>query len=133
MFIEKEDVMTRRREYLELLMDELEFLDYGGYNLRNSSFRLFKDSPSCPNFGTNDRYIPCSECELADFAPANERDELDCCQSISLNRDSDTPETLFNWGTPEEQKRYARTWLLQQIAKASLRKAAETAPAMRSK
>jgi hypothetical protein len=116
---------TGRREHLALLMDELEFLDGAGYELKGSSFRIFKDSPSCPNFGNETRCIPCSECELADFAPASERDELDCCQTISLNRDGDTPEMLFNWGTPSEQKRYARMWLLQQIARASLEKAAE--------
>jgi hypothetical protein len=115
---------TSRREHLALLMDELEFLDAGGYELKNSSFRIFRDSQSCPNFGNSERSILCSECELADFAPPNERDEPECCQSIPLNRDGDTPEILFNWGTPAEQKRTARMWLLQQIARASLQKAA---------
>jgi hypothetical protein len=117
---------TTRREPLELLMDELEFLDAGGYELKHP-FRLFKDSPSCPNFGSKERYIACSECELAEFAPEAVRDELDCCQEIPLNHNGDTPEMLFNWGTPAEQKRYVRAWLLQQIAKSTLKKAAETA------
>jgi hypothetical protein len=124
-WVQKEEAMAPRRDRLELLMDELEFLDAGGYELRSSSFRMFKDSPSCPNFGNNERHVPCSECELAEFATPNERDELDCCQSIPLNRDGDTPEMLYNWGTPQEQKRYARMWLLQEIARASLQKAGQ--------
>jgi hypothetical protein len=111
---------TARRETLELLLDELEFLDAGGYDLKRP-FRLFKDSPSCPNFGSNDRYIECSECELAQFAPEAARDELDCCQEIVLNHNGDSAERLYNWGTPEEQKRCARAWLLQQIAKTALK------------
>ena len=117
---------TSRRDPLELLMDELEFLDAGGYELKHP-FRLFKDSPTCPNFGSKERYVACRECELAGFAPEAVREDPDFCQEIPLNYNGDTPEMLYNWGTALEQKRYARAWLLQEIAKTTLKKANETA------
>ena len=114
------------RDPLALLMDELEFLDAGGYELK-SPFRLFKDSPSCPNFGSHERFVNCGDCELAQFVPEAARDELECCQEIVLNHNGDSVDLLYNWGTPEEQKRYARAWLLQQIAKVTLKNAKASA------
>jgi hypothetical protein len=115
--------MSRQhRELLEVLIDELAFLDHAGYD-RTPVRRLFEDSPSCPNFGDATKPVPCTECELIRLVPVEDRDEPAACRNIVLNRDGDTPETLFNWGDTDERRQVARNWLVQQIARASLRKA----------
>jgi hypothetical protein len=115
--MEMEVLVMASRDTLHLLLDELEFLNYGGYDQKKHSFRAFEDSPSCPNFGNAEKTIPCSECELMQFVPLEDRDEAAPCQFIRLNRYGDTPEMMYNWGSPGEMKRCLKSWLLRQIAK----------------
>lgn len=49
------------------------------------------------------------------FVPPADRDEARPCQHIRLNDRKETPEMLFYWTTPAEQRRKLRAWLLQEI------------------
>ena len=103
---------------LDLLLAELHYLDSGIYAPRKDggSFRIFQDSPSCPNFHRRAyERIPCDECALLQFVPPADRDEVRPCQYIQLNEHKETPEMLFYWGTQRELKSKLRDWLLREI------------------
>lgn len=103
---------------LDLLLAELYYLDSGIYGERKDGgrFRLFQDSPSCPNFHKRTwERVPCDECPLVQFVPPDDRDELRPCQFIQLNEQKETPEMLFYWGTEREMKLKLRDWLLREI------------------
>jgi len=103
---------------IELLLAELRYLDLGFYGERKdgATFRLFQDSPSCPNFHKRTwERVPCDECPLMQFVPLDDRDELRPCQFIQLNEQKETPEMLFYWGTKREMKTKLRDWLLHEI------------------
>jgi hypothetical protein len=67
-----------KRNLLDVLKFELEFLEQGGYGrLPRESWRprfVFEDSPTCMNFNSKDRE-PCSECLLMQFVPEEARKE----------------------------------------------------------
>jgi hypothetical protein len=110
--------MNSNPQPLDLLLAELHYLDSGIYGERRDGgrFRLFQDSPSCPNFHKRTwERVPCDECPLVQFVPPNDRDELRPCQFIQLNAHKETPEMLFYWGTELEMKLKLRDWLLREI------------------
>jgi len=103
---------------IEILVRELQFLDSGVYSPRREggSFRIFQDSPSCPNFHRRvSERVQCDECPLIQFVPPEDRDEVRPCQFIQLNEQKETPEMLFYWGTAREQRVKLRDWLLCEI------------------
>jgi hypothetical protein len=66
---------------------------------------VFRDSPSCLNYGLPEREHPCSECWLIDFVPAEKRGEAVPCHHIPLNEHGDTVATLRGWGdAPDVQE-----------------------------
>ena len=62
---------TDERDILELLKNELDFIEKGGYgrSVRTpwQSKSTFQDSLSCINYGDPSRAHPCNECHLAQF------------------------------------------------------------------
>ena len=67
---------SKKRDLLEVLRLELEFLKGGGYR-KWSSWRpqiLFEDSPTCQNYGDPERKRPCSDCVLMSLVPAGFRE-----------------------------------------------------------
>ena len=62
---------TDERDILELLKEELDFIEKGGYgrSVRTpwQSKSTFQDSLSCINYGYPYRAHPCNECHLLDF------------------------------------------------------------------
>ena len=107
-----------KKESIELLIEQLAFLQSGGYTPRKDgcSPRLLQDSPSCPNFQRSEsERTPCAGCELLRFVPPKDRAEARPCQHIQLNAQKETPEMLFFWGTPAEQKVKLRHWLVNEI------------------
>jgi hypothetical protein len=110
--------MTRRnqREILGVLRRELEFLEKGGY--RKPSWHpqnIFEDSPSCINFGDPHRSIPCSECPLMQFVPAEHREEKVPCRHIVVNGLGRTIDMLYRTGSQEEVEAAVKQWLKQKI------------------
>lgn len=106
-----------RRDLLEVLKAELEFLDKGGY--RDDSWRpkfIFEDSPSCLNYRDPLRARPCSECVLMKLVPAERREEQIPCRYIPLNALGTTVESLYQTATQDELETEVRSWLKATIA-----------------
>ena len=68
-------------------------------------YSVFRDSPSCLNYGLPVREHPCSECWLIDFVPAEKRREAVPCHYIPLNERGDTVATIRGPGdAPDVQE-----------------------------
>ena len=82
---------------------------------------VFKDSPSCLNYGLPERKHPCSECWLVDFVPVEKRGEAVPCHHIPLNEHGDTVANLGEWGDAPDVQEAVRDWLrrtIQQLERA---------------
>ena len=113
---------NRKRDLLEVLTLELEFLRDGGYR-KSSSWRppfLFEDSPTCLNFDQPGVKRPCSECVLMQLVPAEFRDKQIACRYIPLNDQHETVQSLYQCGTPEELEAAVIEWLMNTIQKLEL-------------
>ena len=118
------------RDLLELLKDELAFIEQGGYGRSVRTPWLpksaFQDSLTCINYGYPYRAHPCTECQLLDFvAPERQREEVPC-HFICLNDAGETIESL------EQRDQYARIevllkkWLQTRIGELEMQKGATT-------
>jgi len=110
---------TDERDILELLKDELDFIDKGGYgrSVRTpwQSKSTFQDSLSCINYGYPYRAHPCNECHLLEFvSPENRAQEIPC-HFIPLNTDGDTIEDLEQREDQTKLEREVREWLRTKI------------------
>jgi hypothetical protein len=122
---------TNRRDLLDVLRKELEFLEQGGY--RKPSWRpqfIFEDSPTCLNFGDPHRSTPCSECPLMRFVPADRREEKVPCRHIKIDGSGRTIETLYRTATQEETEAAVKSWLEKTIQRLE-REALPAKPARR--
>ena len=116
---------SKKRDLLEVLKLELEFLKGGGYR-KGSSWRpqfIFEDSPTCLNYGDPERKRPCSECVLMSLVPAEFREGKPPCHYIPLNERNDTIQSLQQWSTPEELEDAVSEWLMNTIQKLELERA----------
>ena len=86
------------RDILELLQEELAFIEQGGYGRSVSTPWLpksaFQDSLTCINYGYPYRAHPCSECHLLDFVPSEDHSKPIPCHCIPLNDAGITVEDL---------------------------------------
>lgn len=113
---------NKKRDLLEVLRLELEFLENGGYR-KGSSWRpqfIFEDSPTCLNYGNPAPRRPCSECVLMQFVPPPFRDEKVPCRYIPLDQQSETIQSLYRCGTAEELEAAVGEWLMNTIQKLEL-------------
>jgi len=106
--------MRSRREIVEVLRRELQFLEQGGY--RSSSWRpplIFEDSPSCLKVGSES----CAEagCRLLQLVPEECRGHAVPCRHIPLNEKHETVASLYTTGTEAELEQALRSWLIRQI------------------
>jgi hypothetical protein len=96
----KEDYIMVKddRDILELLQEELAFIEQGGYGRSVSTPWLaksaFQDSLTCINYGYPYRAHPCSECHLLDFVPSKDYSKPIPCHCIPLNDAGVTIEDL---------------------------------------
>src|SRR5438094_9515600 len=86
----EEDAMTKDdRDILELLKEELAFIEQGGYGRSVRTPWLpksaFQDSLTCINFADPTHTHPCSECHLTDFVDNEHQAEPVPCHYIPLN------------------------------------------------
>ena len=108
---------TKKRDLLEVLRLELEFLKSGGYR-KLSSWRpqfIFEDSPTCLNYGHPEHKRPCSDCVLMQLVPAEFRDAKVPCRYIPLDEQHDTIQSLYRCATPEEIEMAVSEWLMNTI------------------
>ena len=128
---------NRQQALLNVLKLELKFCELGGYKpvqgrlparasendpismcLFHKSTQesrkelyVFRDSPSCLNYGLPVREHPCSECWLIDFVPAEKRGEAVPCHHIPLNERGDSVATLRGPGDAPDVQEAVLGWL----------------------
>jgi hypothetical protein len=93
------DNMTKDdRDILELLKEELAFIEQGGYGRSVRTPWLpksaFQDSLTCINYADPTHARPCNECHLLDFVHGEQQGEQVPCHYIPLNEAGETIEDL---------------------------------------
>src|SRR5947207_15975051 len=110
---------SNRQTVLQLLKNELEFLDKGGYRHHpRSPWRapyIFEDSPTCPNSSNPARPHTCEECWLMQFVAPEIREEQVPCRFVDLTGNGVTVDSLYRRGTPVEPEEALRIWLQRRI------------------
>ena len=110
---------TDERDILELLKEELDFIESGGYgrSVRTPwhDKSTFQDSLSCINYGYPYRAHPCSECHLLDFVTPEHRTEAIPCHFIPLNTDGQTIQDLELQDNQAKLEREVGSWLRERI------------------
>jgi hypothetical protein len=108
-----------KRDVLEVLKFELNFLEQGGYgrSVRTpwKPTSIFLDSPSCINFNDSGRPHPCKECMLSDFVPLKSQEEEVPCHHIPLNPQGETVYTMERQREQLELEEALKTWLRETI------------------
>jgi hypothetical protein len=109
-----------KRDVLEVLKFELDFLEQGGYgrSVRTpwKPTSVFQDSPSCLNFNDPARPHACSECMLTDFVPREARDETIPCHFIPLNQQGETVDSMERHAHQLELEETLKNWLRSTVA-----------------
>jgi hypothetical protein len=110
-----------KRDLLDVLKAELEFLEKGGYrHPARAAWRpqfMFQDSPTCLNFDPIQHPKPCSDCALMQLVPADSQEKKFSCRYIALNERGDTLDSLYRTGTQEEIETVFTQWLKTTIAR----------------
>lgn len=108
------------REILDLLKDELGFIEKGGYGRSvrtpSKSTSAFQDSLTCLNYGYPYRAHPCNECHLIDFVSPEHRTEEIPCHHIPLNEKGETIEDLELEDNEAKLERQMMLWLRTKIS-----------------
>jgi hypothetical protein len=103
------------RDMLELLNDEVDFIEKGGYgrSVRTpwKSKSIFQDSLTCLNYGYPNRAHPCNECHLLDFVSPEDQGADVPCHLIPLNAAGETIEDLELGDNETGLERKVRYWL----------------------
>jgi len=107
------------RDILEILQNELDFIEKGGYgrSVRTpwQPKSTFQDSLSCINYGYPYRAHPCSECHLLKFVSPEHQGEEVPCHFIPLNQDGKTIDDLEFEDNEAKLEREVRQWLRTKI------------------
>jgi hypothetical protein len=107
------------RDILEILQEELDFIEKGGYgrSVRTPWLpkSIFQDSLSCLNYGYPYQAHPCSECHLVDFVAPEDRAQVVPCHHIRLDKAGDTIEDLEFEDNEAKMQKLVREWLRTRI------------------
>ena len=107
------------RDMLELLKEELDFIDKGGYgrSVRTpwKPKSAFQDSLTCLNYGYPYRAHPCNECHLLDFVSPEHQSAEVPCHFIPLNEAGETIEDLESGDNEAKLERKVGDWLRARI------------------
>jgi hypothetical protein len=110
---------TDKRDILDVLRFELNFLEQGGYgrSVRTpwKPTSVFQDSLSCINFNDPERPHPCGECLLTDLVPFTSQDESVPCHHIPLNPAGETIDTMERQCNQSELEETVKNWLRTMI------------------
>ena len=110
---------TDERDILELLKEELAFIESGGYgrSVRTPWLikSVFQDSLSCINYGYPYRAHPCNECHLNEFVSPEDRTKEVPCHHIPLNTDGETIQELELQDNEAKLEREVCKWLRDRI------------------
>ncbi len=120
-----------KRDILEVLKFELNFLEQGGYgrSVRTpwKPTSVFQDSITCMNFGDPKRTVPCHECLMIDFVPSEAQNETVPCHHIPLNSLGQTVETLDRGYNQEKLQEAVIAWLRSTIERLERERAQQRA------
>jgi hypothetical protein len=87
-----------KNEMIEQLKLEIAIVEKGGYypSVREprQEPRIFRDSITCLNVGFAEKRVPCSNCFLMQFVPADFQNLEEPCHHIPLNRAGESVATL---------------------------------------
>jgi len=104
-----------KRDPLDVLRAELEFLERGGYHhMARAPWRpkfIFQESPTCLNLDSTRPSRPCSDCILMQFVPEDSRSKKIPCRYIPLTETGETIESFYHAATQEELEAAVRQWL----------------------
>ena len=107
------------RPILELLKDELAFIEQGGYGRSVRTPRLpksaFQDSLTCINYQDPAQTHPCNECHLIDFVANEHRSEEVPCHFIALNDAGETIADLEAQGNQAKLEATLKQWMKARI------------------
>jgi hypothetical protein len=110
-----------RRDLLEVLKAELEYLENAGYyHAARDPWRpqfMFQDSPTCLNFDRSEPPKPCSDCVLMQLVPEGLREQKIPCRQIPLSENGETIDSFYRTGTQEEMETAVAQWLKTTIAR----------------
>jgi hypothetical protein len=116
-----DDAMDKdSRDILELLKNELSFIEKGGYgrSVRTPWLpkSIFQDSLSCLNYGYPYRAHPCTECHLLEFVDPANRSQSVPCHCIPLDDAGNTIEELEQEGNELKVANAVKNWLRGKIS-----------------
>jgi hypothetical protein len=118
------------RDTLEILKNELDFIEKGGYG---RSVRTpwhpkstFQDSLTCINYGYPYRAHPCNECQLLDFVSPDHQGEEVPCHFIPLNENGETIEDLEAEDNEAKLEKEVGNWLRARIREIEEQRAKQT-------
>jgi hypothetical protein len=120
------------RDILEVLKEELDFLEQGGYgrSVRTpwKPTSAFQDSLICINYGYPYRAHPCSECFLLEFVPVESRATPIPCHHIPLNEEAapETIATLELQGDDDRKEDLLKGWLGARINEIEAQRAVQS-------
>ncbi len=107
------------RDILELLKEQLDFIEKGGYgrSVRTpwQPKSAFQDSLTCINYGYPYRAHPCNECHLLDFVSPEHHSEDVPCHFIPLNEAGETIEELELEDNQAKVENTLKQWLRNKI------------------
>lgn len=108
------------RDILEILKDELAFIEQGGYgrSVRTPWLpkSVFQDSMSCLNYGYPYRAHPCAECRLIDFVGPQDHSQPVPCHFIPLDDAGNKLEELELEGNESRTVNAVKKWLQAKIS-----------------
>jgi hypothetical protein len=117
------------RDILDLLKDELSFIEKGGYgrSVRTpwQPKSAFQDSLTCINYGYPYRAHPCNECHLIDFVATENRSTAIPCHYIPLNEAGTTIEDLEGAGDQRKLEETLERWLRTKITEIERQRASQ--------
>ena len=107
------------RDILELLREELAFIEQGGYGRSVRTPWLpkstFQDSLTCINYADETREHPCSECHLIDFVDGEHKADNVPCHFIPLNEAGETIEDLEAQDNQAHLETTLKRWMRAKI------------------
>jgi hypothetical protein len=123
------DMANDDRDILELLKDELSFIEQGGYgrSVRTpwKPTSAFQDSLTCINYGYPYRAHSCNECHLIDFVDSEHQSTEIPCHHIPLDEAGETIEDLEATDNEAKLERKVRDWLRAKIKQIEEERAAQ--------
>ncbi len=128
----EDDTMAKDdRDILELLKEELSFIEQGGYGRSVRTPWLpksaFQDSLTCLNYGFPERELPCNECRLTDFVADEDQSAEVPCHFIALNEAGETIEDLEAQDNQAKLEATLKQWMRSKIKQLEDQQAARKA------